>query len=331
MKVETAKAIFEMKPRFENLINPEIMPETLMHPVVAIGNFDGMHWGHRQLIDQAIAMASRTATPAAILTFEPHPRSFFQANKPFFRLTSPEQKARLAETFGLNGLITLSFNADLAALSAETFMRDILVGKLGISGAIVGYDFHFGKGRAGSPEALKAFGSNHGFETAILKPQEKDGEIVSSSLIRQLLSEGDVARANAMLGHIWGIAAEVRHGDKRGRLLGYPTANLHLDPAVTLKHGIYAVRASVDGVSYPAVASFGRRPTFDDGAPRLEVHLFDVSLNLYGKMMDVDFVGYIRSELKFNGVEPLIQQMNQDSLIARKLLASKPLESKQLA
>jgi riboflavin kinase / FMN adenylyltransferase len=331
MRCETAKAIFKMKQRFENLINPQTMSEQMMHPVVAIGNFDGMHWGHRQLIDQAVKMASRTGKPSAILTFEPHPRSFFQANKPFFRLTPHEQKARLAENFGLNALITLTFNAELAGLSADAFMQDILVEKLGISGAIVGYDFHFGKGRTGSPEGLKAFGAKNGFETVILQPQEKDGEIVSSTLIRQLLSEGEITKANAMLGHVWSIAAEVRHGDKRGRLLGYPTANLHLDPAVTLKHGIYAVRASVDGKSYPAVASFGRRPTFDDGAPRLEVHLFNVNADLYGKIMGVDFVGYIRPELKFEGVEPLIKQMNEDSQIARKLLATEQSAIKQLA
>jgi riboflavin kinase / FMN adenylyltransferase len=320
--LETAKAICTTKQRFENLMNFLISSEKIKNPVVAIGNFDGMHWGHRQLIDHALALAKSFGKPAAILTFEPHPRNFFQPDKPFFRLTSPQQKAALARLFGLNGLITLSFNAELAALSAEAFMQKILIEQLGIRGAVVGYDFHFGKGRTGSPEALKAFGAQHGFETVILQPQARDGEIVSSSLIRQLLSEGNIAKANAMLGHIWRVTSDVRHGDKRGRLLGYPTANLHLDPAVTLKHGIYAVRAYVDGKTYQAVASFGRRPTFDDGAPRLEVHLFDINADLYGKSMDVEFVAFIRPEIKFDDVEPLIKQMKQDSRIAREMLAS---------
>jgi riboflavin kinase / FMN adenylyltransferase len=307
--------------RFPTLIDPETLPDVLAHPVLAIGNFDGMHRGHRVLIDRATEMAKVRGRPAAILTFEPHPRSFFQPDRPFFQLITPDLKAELAKNFGLDGLITLSFNKALASLSAEEFVRDILVSRLGVSGLVVGYDFHFGKGRAGSPEMLQAMGRKNGFETVIVQPQAFSGEVVSSTLIRHYLALGDIAAANALLGHEWCVSADVRHGDKRGRELGYPTANLHLDASVTLKHGIYAVRATVDGKTYPAVASFGRRPTFDDGAPRLEVHVFDFSGDLYGKTLAVTFVGYIRPELKFDGMEPLIRQMDDDSRVARDMLS----------
>jgi riboflavin kinase / FMN adenylyltransferase len=307
--------------RFPTLIDPETLPDVLAHPVLAIGNFDGMHRGHRVLIDRATEMAKVRGRPAAILTFEPHPRSFFQPDRPFFQLITPDLKAELAKNFGLDGLITLSFNKALASLSAEEFVRDILVSRLGVSGLVVGYDFHFGKGRAGSPEMLQAMGRKNGFETVIVQPQAFSGEVVSSTLIRHYLALGDIAAANALLGHEWCVSADVRHGDKRGRELGYPTANLHLDASVTLKHGIYAVRATVDDKTYPAVASFGRRPTFDDGAPRLEVHVFDFSGDLYGKTLAVTFVGYIRPELKFDGMEPLIRQMDDDSRVARDMLS----------
>ncbi|MFM9973352.1 MAG: bifunctional riboflavin kinase/FAD synthetase [Beijerinckiaceae bacterium] len=279
-----------------------------------------MHWGHRYLINRALDLASSLGRPAALLTFEPHPRAFFQADKPFFRLTAPPQKSCLAEVFGLQGMISLTFDAKLAALTAEAFVKDLLVGRLDISGAVVGYDFHFGKNRAGSPEMLASLGLEYGFVTDIITPQSHDGAIVSSTLIRSLLADGNIAKANTMLGHAWTLSGEVMHGDKRGRELGYPTANLVLDKGMALKHGIYAVRAIVDGKIHAAVASFGRRPTFDDGAPRLEVHIFDFSGDLYGKIIDIMFVGYIRPELKFDGIEPLIRQMDEDSRQAREML-----------
>jgi riboflavin kinase / FMN adenylyltransferase len=311
-----------MTPRFLHLRDPSSLPEPLSGPVIAIGNFDGMHWGHRRVIDRAAALAAALGKPAALLTFEPHPRTFFQPDKPFFQLTAPNQKARLAGAFGLQGMISLTFDAALATLTAEAFVADLLVRRLGITGAVVGYDFHFGKGRAGSPEMLASLGQTHGFATEIVTPQSQDGAVVSSTLIRTLLSEGDIARANALLGHAWTVEGEVMHGDKRGRELGYPTANLILAKGVTLKHGIYAVKAAVDGKTHDAVASFGRRPTFDDGAPRLEVHVFDFAGDLYGKTLEIAFIGYIRPELKFDGVQPLIRQMDEDSRTARRVLAA---------
>jgi riboflavin kinase / FMN adenylyltransferase len=307
---------------FQTLTDPTDLPSELSAPVVAIGNFDGVHLGHQSLIKRAIVLAEHLVRPVALLTFDPHPRGFFRPDQPIFKLTTQEQKAHYASAAGAQGMISLTFNMHLSALTAEEFVRDILVNKFKIRGAVIGYDFHFGKGRTGSAAGLAAMGETYGFTTETVEPFSVDGEIVSSSLVRTLLTHGDITKANGLLGREWTIRADVVHGDKRGRELGYPTANLMLDNAVTLKHGIYAVRASVDGKTHAAVASFGRRPTFDDGAPKLEVHIFDFAGDLYGKTMDVSFVGFIRPELKFDGIEPLIKQMDQDSLVARRLITA---------
>jgi riboflavin kinase / FMN adenylyltransferase len=305
-----------------SLRDPAALPGELARPVLAIGNFDGMHLGHAALLHEALCIGKSLGRPAAILTFEPHPRAYFQPAKPMFRLTPPDLKAEAAAALGAHGAIALTFDAALGAVSAQDFVQDLILGRFGASGIVIGHDFHFGKGRQGNPALLTEMGHKAGITVTIVQPLSLDGIVVSSSHIRSLLSEGDIAGANRFLGREWLVRATVAHGDKRGRLLGYPTANLMLDKDVTLKHGIYAVRASVNGISHDAVASFGRRPTFDDGAPKLEVHLFDFAGDLYGQTMDVAFVGYIRPELKFDGVEPLIRQMDADSLVARKMLKS---------
>jgi riboflavin kinase / FMN adenylyltransferase len=307
---------------FVALTDPARLPPELDRPVVAIGNFDGMHVGHAALVEQAKKLGAERDTPPAILTFEPHPRLWFQPEKPLFRLTPPDLKAEAAATLGARGMVTLTFDAALAHLSAEEFVDALLVERLHVSGAVTGENFRFGQGRRGDAAFLKAAGERHGFAVDVVAPVQADGAPVSSSRIRTLLTEGDIAGANRLLGREWTARAEVAHGDKRGRLLGYPTANLILPKDTALKHGIYAVRATVEGVTRAAVASFGRRPTFDDGAPRLEVHVFDFAGNLYGKSMDVAFAGYIRPELKFDGVEPLIRQMDEDSRLARGMLAA---------
>ncbi len=309
-----------MKHPFVSLVDPASLPSELARPVLAIGNFDGMHLGHAELLRQSADLGARLGRPAAVLTFEPHPRAFFQPDRPLFRLTPPDLKAEAAARLGAAGMIAMTFDAKLAAVSAEDFATAWILGAFSASGIVIGPDFHFGKGRQGSPTMLADMGARAGIDVIVMPPLKRDEVVVSSSHIRSLLAGGDIATANRFLGREWLVRAIVAHGDKRGRLLGYPTANLILDGAVTLKHGIYAVRATVDGTTHDAVASFGRRPTFDDGAPRLEVHLFDFAGDLYGRTMDVAFAGYIRPELKFDGVEPLIRQMDEDSRIARKLL-----------
>jgi riboflavin kinase / FMN adenylyltransferase len=300
----------------------EPVPEALLGAVLVLGNFDGVHLGHRHVIGTALVLARELGRPAVALTFEPHPRSFFRPAEPVFRLTPPDQKQALLLEAGLGGVITLPFDAALAGLTAEVFVDDLLVGRLRCAGLVCGHDFHFGKGRGGSPQMLVAWSTEHHLPVRIVSPFQNGDVLVSSSAIRAALREGDVAAAAKLLGRDWSVTGEVRHGDKRGRLLGYPTANMHLAPECALKHGIYAVRMVVDGISRDGVASFGRRPTFDDGAPRLETFLFDFSGDLYGKQVEVSLVSWLRGEEKFDSVEALIVQMKQDEARARHILAS---------
>ncbi len=289
--------------------------------VVAIGNFEGVHRGHRAVINVALARGRALTRKTAVLTFEPHPRAVFNADEPVFRLTDETAKVRLLASTGLDGVILMRFDAALAALSAEDFVRKILIERFAVAGVVVGFDFHFGKGRAGSPAFLDEQGRARGFAVDVV-PEVKDAtRRFSSGAIRAALTAGDVGDAAALLGYPWFISGPVIHGEKRGRDLGYPTANLRLDPGCGLRHGIYAVRVGAGGRRYGGVASFGRRPTFDNGAPLLEIFRFDFAGDLYGKVLDVAFIGWIRAEEKFASVDDLVRRMNDDSDRARVLLA----------
>jgi riboflavin kinase/FMN adenylyltransferase len=298
--------------------------DRLRRPVVAIGNFDGVHRGHREVLGKAMERARAAQRPAAALTFEPHPRSFFQPDLPSFQLTSEAAKLRLLAATGLDGAIVLTFDAALAGLSAEEFVERILVQRLAVTGAVIGFNFHFGSHRRGTPEFLKAQGAAHGFSVDVVPPFDLNGKRVSSGAVRDALAAGRVARANELLGYPWFVTAQVVHGDKRGRELGYPTANLRLTPDCGLKHGIYAVRVGLGEERYDGVASFGRRPMFDTGAVLLEVFLFDFSGDLYGAALDVAFIAWIRPELKFDSIEDLIRRMDDDSRLARRALRQAP-------
>jgi len=295
--------------------------ERLDRPVVAIGNFDGVHLGHRAVIGKAMERAKAAHRPAAVLTFEPHPRAFFQPDEPSFQLSSEAAKLRLLAATGLDGAVILTFDAALASLSAEEFVETILIDRLDVTGAVIGFNFHFGKDRRGSPAFLEAQGAQHGFSVDVVPPFLLHGRRVSSGAVREALAAGRIAEANELLGHPWFVTAQVVHGDKRGRTLGYPTANLRLGADCGLKHGIYAVRASLGGTLYDGVASFGRRPMFDNGAVLLEVFLFDFSGDLYGAVLDAAFIGWIRPELTFDNVDDLIRRMDQDVSQARHLLS----------
>ncbi len=297
------------------------LPAALQRPVLAVGNFDGVHRGHRAVAAAARAMAKRLGRPAAALTFEPHPRSFFQPGAALFRLTPPPQKLLQLACTGLDGAIVLPFDARFAAITAEGFVSDILAGHFGAVAVAVGFDFHFGRGRSGSPAFLQEAGARVGIEVEVVEPQRDEGDPISSSAIRSALAAGQVGHAAHMLGRPWSVRAQVRHGDKRGRDLGYPTANLALPEGTELAFGIYAVRARVGDRLIDGVASYGRRPTFDNGAPLLEVHLFDFSGDLYGQEIEVAFYGYLRPELKFDGIDALVAQMDRDSENARTVLA----------
>ncbi len=298
------------------------LPESLARPVLAIGNFDGVHRGHQAVIAAARAMGARLGRPTLALTFEPHPRSFFQPSVPLFRLTPAQEKLDALEATGLAGAIVLPFDGALAALSAEAFVAEVLVGTFGIAGAAVGFDFHFGKARSGSPAFLKEQGAQHGFPVEVVEALLEADDTISSTAIRRALESGQVGHAAHMLGRHWSLRSVVIHGDKRGRDLGYPTANLALPEEIQLAFGIYAVKLTVDGIPHDAVASYGRRPTFDNGRALLEVHIFDFSDDLYGREVEVAFHGYLRPELKFSSVDELVRQMDADSRAARAILAA---------
>jgi riboflavin kinase/FMN adenylyltransferase len=301
--------------------NGDPVPERIRGAFVAIGNFDGVHTGHRAVIDAAIAHARKDGKPALALTFEPHPRAFFQPDRPLFRLTPEAAKLELLAAAGLDGAVVMTFGAALAKVTAEDFVADILVGRLSIASAVAGADFHFGKGRQGTPDFLRHEGKRLGFVVDLIPPFLIDGKPVSSSDIRDSLSRGEVERAGALLGYPWFISGKVIHGEARGRDLGFPTANIALDPACTLAQGIYAVRVLAKGAIHDGVASFGRRPTFGGGAPLLEIYLFDFSGDLYDEGIVAAFIGWIRPELRFDAVGDLVQRMKEDSALAREKLA----------
>jgi riboflavin kinase / FMN adenylyltransferase len=296
--------------------------------VVAMGNFDGVHLGHRAVIAAALQMGRAHGRPALAVTFEPHPRSFFSPNTPQFRLTDEAGKLRLLAGTGLAGAVVMTFDKTRAGTTAQDFIHHELIERLGISGIAVGYDFHFGKGRVGSPSLLVNEAPRLGIEVDVQPHVDIAERPVSSSAIRMALAEGQIEDATAMLGGPWFVSGLVIHGEKRGRDLGYPTANIRLDKNCGLKHGIYAVRVrrgqGKNQVRFDGVASFGRRPTFDNGAALLEIFLFDFKGDLYGKTLDVAFIDFIREELKFDGVEALVRQMDDDSARAHERLAAAP-------
>ncbi len=295
--------------------------DALRGAVVAIGNFDGLHRGHKAVIAAAQSRAKALGKSAAALTFEPHPRTFFKPGEPLFRLTDEAAKLRLLAATGLDGAIVLTFDAALAKLSADEFVRRILVERFAVSGAAIGFNFHFGAKRSGSPDFLVAEGKKFGFAVDVVPRFEDGGRPVSSGPIRQALAAGELDRAAEFLGYPWFVSGAVIHGDKRGRELGFPTANLKLDAGCELRHGIYAVRVAAGGRRYDGVASFGRRPMFDNGSVLLEVFLFDFSGDLYGATIDVAFIVWLRDEQVFSSAEELTRQMGEDARLAREALA----------
>lgn len=306
------------------LIGLDAVPPPMKGAVLAIGNFDGMHRGHHELFAAARREADRRGAAALLLTFEPHPRSVLRPGEPVFRLTPLPAKAQLASALDLDGVVVAKFDAAFAAMSADDFVRQVLVEQLAVSAVIVGHDFQFGHDRLGSPEFLAASGREHGFAVAIVDAvTDAAGVPYSASRIRRLLREADIRIANGELGYRWFVNGAVQHGDKRGRELGYPTANIRLESDCDLALGIYAVTLTrADGTLLPGVASYGRRPTFDNGAVLLEVHVFDFAGDLYGETVRVALHAFLRGEERFTSIEALIEQMDRDSLAARAILAS---------
>jgi riboflavin kinase/FMN adenylyltransferase len=301
----------------------DAFPEDLKGGIVAIGNFDGVHRGHRAVLDAALGLGHGTHHPVFAMSFEPHPRTVFNPSRPVYRLTPPPLKVEMLKVCGLDGALILPFTREFAGIEANAFVQDILIDTLGISHAVTGYDFHFGKARQGTPDYLRTAGAEHGFGVTIVQREEDEGaEVISSTRIRDCLAQGDVSQANALLGYRWFFDAKVEHGDKRGRDLGYPTANLHLSSDCPLLQGIYAVKVRTEDGWHDGVASYGRRPTFDDGAVVFEVFLFDFKGDLYGQTLRVHLVSHLRGEEKFDSADALVAQMDRDSEEARAAVQS---------
>mgnify|MGYP001139236735 CR=1 FL=1 len=290
----------------------------------AIGNFDGVHIGHRKVIDMARAEATRIGAPLGVMTFEPHPRQYFASDAPAFRLMGPKARAHRLEKLGVDKLYELNFNAALSALSPRDFARQVIVEGLGLRHVVVGADFHFGKDRAGSAADLVKFGDEMGFGVTVAELLEGETGEVSSTAIRASLTEGRPRDAAAMLGHWHRIEGKVIRGDQRGRELGYPTANMSIDGLHPPKFGVYAVLVDVlDGPnkgSYRGAASIGVRPQFNGEKPNLESFLFDFKGDLYGTHLSVALIEYLRPEAKFDGLNALIEQMDADCAHAREIL-----------
>ena len=285
--------------------------------VLAIGNFDGVHRGHQAILTRTQAEAKRLGCQAGGLTFEPHAREFFRPDRPMFRLTTAERKLELFAAVGLDVAIVLPFEKALVDLTARAFAVDWLVGKLAVRHVVVGFHFFFGKGREGTPDTLKALGQELGFGVTVVAPEGTLDEVFSSTRIRELLAEGHVRDAADMLGHWWRITGTVVGGHHIGTGMGFPTANIHLPKGVQLHHGIYGVRVRHQGVTFKGAAYLGTRPTFDNGRPVLEIFLFDFSKKIYGEIIDIDFIAFLREDAKFRSMEALMAQMEKDCAAAR--------------
>ncbi len=290
----------------------------------ALGNFDGVHLGHQQVIGAAAKVAKDRSVPTGVLIFEPHPQQYFFPEKPFFRLTPFRAKTRLLDGMGVDVLAALPFDANMAERSAESFVSDILVDGLGASHIAVGYDFRFGKGRAGDGALLEKMGKELGFGVTIVDEVTDEGETYSSTRIRECLHAGDPKGAARLLGHWWSVETHIVTGDQRGRTIGFPTINLPLEEHVEPALGVYAVLIEIeDGPHkghYNGVANIGRRPTFNKSDVLLEAHLFDFEGDLYGAHAAVSFVEYLRPERKFDGLDSLKAQIALDGDQARERL-----------
>lgn len=305
------------------------VPKDLRGAALAIGNFDGVHRGHQALLLRATERAQGSTRLGAshlsgAIMFEPHPREYFHPERQHFRLMTLAQKLACLELMDMDVAIVLPFDAKLAALDAEEFIEQVLVAGLGVRHVVVGYDFHFGRGRGGGAAEMQAAGAEMGFGVSVIAPVAEGGEVFSSSAIRSELAQGDVRGAAEMLGHWWRIEAEVTGGAKRGTGLGFPTANTVLPRGTTLAHGIYAafvhVPANGRTIRHLGAAYLGTRPQFDDGAPVLETFLLDFDGDLYGRRIEIEFVEFLRGDRRFGSIDELKAQMDIDCAQARAVL-----------
>lgn len=304
----------------EQLTGYDDVPASLKDAVLAIGNFDGVHRGHRAVLDAALSQAQVDGKVAGVMFFTPHPRQFFSPDTPLFMLTTDRQKQAVFADLGLDFSIAVPFDNALSQVTAEDFVTDILVRGVGVSHVVIGYDFFFGAKRGGNPELMRALGKAHGFGVTVVSPTGDGGLIYSSTAVRDALEEGQVRRAAAILGRNWQVVGRVISGAGRGEGLGFPTANIALPPGCHLHHGIYAAFVHHGGARYEAAAYYGKRPSFDNDAPVLEVFLFDFEGDLYGAEIGVEFVDFIRADMKFADMDALKAQMDADCEAVRRVL-----------
>jgi riboflavin kinase/FMN adenylyltransferase len=306
------------------------VPDAFKGAVVAVGNFDGVHLGHQALIGEARRLAEERGGLLGVLAFEPHPQEFFRPSPESFRLTPFRTKARLLAACGADVMYALAFDQAMATMSAQEFVLDVLVQGLGVSHVVIGNDFQFGKGRAGNATVLAYMGEMEGFGVTVFEPVVVAGHgKISSTQIRDALKGGRPDEAARLLGHWWAVESRVEHGEARGRTIGFPTANMRLTDSIKPAFGIYAVRATLIENDAPVsrhdgVANFGIRPMFKTDEPLLETFLFDFNGDLYGKHLAVEFVAYLRSEAKLEGLDALKAQIAKDSDDARAALAAAP-------
>ena len=309
-------------PEMQRLSLHQPIPEPLRGAIVALGNFDGFHLGHQAVVGRAVQRGAHERRPVIVATFDPHPVRHFRPDTPPFRLTSLDQRQRLFGAAGADAMLVFEFNTALAATTAEDFVVELLAGKIGAAGVVTGEDFTFGQGRVGNAEVLRELGAAHGIVAETVGAVELDGQPVSSSRIRDALKAGDPGTATRLLTRPFAIEGVVIHGDKRGRDLGWPTANVEMGPYQRPAYGIYAVRVRLDdGSEHDGVASLGTRPMFDPPKELLEAVLFDWDGDLYGRTIEVALVHYLRPEAKFDGIEALVAQMDADAAEAKRLLA----------
>ena len=293
--------------------------------VVTIGNYDGVHRGHQHMLATVTARARELGLPATVVTFEPTPREYFEGDAAPARLMRLREKLEALPLYGVDRVVVLRFDRRMQAMGADEFVERLLVRGLGARHVVVGHDFHYARRREGNIDTLRAAGARHGYAVEEVGRYLVDGERVSSSLVREALGRGDLARAGLLLGRPYRMAGRVRRGQQLGRRLGYPTANLALHRKVVPLWGVFAVRVSGAGlVDHPAVVSLGTRPTIAGTEPLLEVHVFDYDGDLYGRYLDVDFVRRLRDERRFESLDALVEQMHRDAAEARELLRALP-------
>jgi riboflavin kinase/FMN adenylyltransferase len=300
------------------------LPSAMKGAAVALGAIDGVHLGHRAVIATAAEAAKRMGAPLGVITFAPHPRRWFVPETPPFGLTDPGQQARALAHLGVERLYRLPFDAEMAGLSPEAFVKQVLVQGLGVRQVSVGFDFTFGKHRASDAQGLAMLGVAHGFEVIIVAPQTgPDGVKCSSTGVRNALGVGRPELAAAMLGRPFAVRGEVVHGDHLGRTIGFPTANVAMNDYLRPAYGIYAARTRLpDGRRFDAAAYLGRRPTVDGTSERLEVNLFDFDEDLYGQVIETELVAFLRPDHRFDGLEDMTLQIARDVETARSLLGS---------